>query len=1297
VSTSPPIPSRSARLGLLGRTAFCGALAGACLFAAGAAQALPQLLDSNPQYSSDGFGPSISQPDSQHQNVTLNASRTIIDYTAYDISPGETVTYYFNNRSDIVLNRLDSTSPATINGLLQAFAGGTTAVPGGNVWITAPGGLVFGANALVNVGGLLATTATLNNTDVFLSPAGTTFAFGGTINGGGGSDVINTPGGAGGISLLDGAQINANGGLVAFIAPFVNAGAGSRVNTGTTTPGQLLVAGALDLTLTLVQTQAGDLDLVSYTLDPTVVATPLELDGVMAGKDITITALADSTLTSAVVNAKGTFIAIGAQPGQDGGVSLYSADPFTPNSVAAPTAILGGGSIQATGGVSVIGNSDLALGAIAGRGVVASAAGALTTGAIDGGGAGVSVIGGGAMSLGAITGSNVTLSAAGAITAGAIDAGAGAAYVSAYGPASLQSIAGADIAIYADSLSVGRMSSQNSILIEMPSGAVSIGSLQTPGEADIYASSLSLNSATIGGPAIFSASSVTVGSATIAGAATISGTSVNLGNLALGGGGAITGASVNVGTLAAGGGVAISATPGAVPISPPVSQQPLSGGQGGQAASSASVSVGSVQSAGDITLTGSTVSVQSASAGGGVTITGDALSLGSVTATRDINLQATGGVAASAGLSAGRNLDVQAVGAVDLAGITASGSATLSGASVSTQGTSVGAGLTATAANGDATIGDVTGSGVIRITANGAAALHGATLQTGSIQLTAQGANGDVVLGQGTGVVSGASTIQLAADRDVLVSVAGALTLGSVQAGRDASLSAGQLSLGALSATRDVTLQSTAGDLVNSSNLSAGRDLTVSAKGAVTLADLTAPGSISLTSGGDLTAGAVNAGLDVGATAGGRALLTSVTAAGDVLISAASARVDTLSAGRNLAIETGALQLGTASAAGEARIVATSFDLTGGLTAPTVDIESATGPLQVGGASPAASGLTLTADAVSRIHAAAALDLYAGPTSGTARGDLVVQDVAFDPALTPVVNLYAGPQNAILVHGIAAPTVSGGALSLGSGSDPNWRPASIYITGGLGAATRVNDREFTNVRAFDSVSLNASGDILMGSQRFIDLVAATPASSIDIAMGRPNGVAATAGETGREFLVTGRLFAATNGKLVQQNTAAEPGDFAGIYLTNARPGQPLGAVLTIDPPSVVDLFGSYLDTTGKVQASLPAARGPDLVVVGLAPGEPVPSDFHFNGCPVSQTAACQVAGAQQTLRADDVVAAVAAGDTAASAEANSGRRIAAPPPIAAVAQADEDDPQSDPVVTGAGNEEIWRQAAGRQP
>ena len=92
-------------------------------------------------------------------NVSTQAQKSIANYQTFNIGQGNTVNFNLPGRQAMILNRVTGGNPSSIMGKLNS---------NGQVWLVNPSGILFGATAQVNVGGLLATTMNIRNED-FLS------------------------------------------------------------------------------------------------------------------------------------------------------------------------------------------------------------------------------------------------------------------------------------------------------------------------------------------------------------------------------------------------------------------------------------------------------------------------------------------------------------------------------------------------------------------------------------------------------------------------------------------------------------------------------------------------------------------------------------------------------------------------------------------------------------------------------------------------------------------------------------------------------------------------------------------------------------------------------------------------------------------------------------------------------------------------------------------------------------------------------------------------------------------------
>src|SRR5450755_238762 len=153
--------------------------------------------------------------------TVTNTPGTIINWQGFSIGANEITHFAQQSASSAVLNRVVSNDPSIILGTLQS---------NGRVFLINPGGIVFGAGAVVDVAGLVASTLNLSNAD-FLAGRNHFTKVPGAAN------VSN----AGNITAHGDGQ---NGGQIYLIAPDVE-------NTGVITApnGEILLAAGYSVDL----------------------------------------------------------------------------------------------------------------------------------------------------------------------------------------------------------------------------------------------------------------------------------------------------------------------------------------------------------------------------------------------------------------------------------------------------------------------------------------------------------------------------------------------------------------------------------------------------------------------------------------------------------------------------------------------------------------------------------------------------------------------------------------------------------------------------------------------------------------------------------------------------------------------------------------------------------------------------------------------------------------------------------------------------------------------------------------
>ncbi|PIP73836.1 MAG: hypothetical protein COW89_01715, partial [Nitrospinae bacterium CG22_combo_CG10-13_8_21_14_all_47_10] len=136
----------------------------------------------------------IDQTSSQQMTIQQTTQKAIIDWQGFGIGSTEQVDFQLS-QGGVTLNRVTGNDPSQILGKLTS---------NGDLWLINPNGILFGANAQVDVHGLLATTSNISNTD-FLN-SNYNFSVPSSLA----STVVN-----------QGSITAAEGGLVAFVAPGV--------------------------------------------------------------------------------------------------------------------------------------------------------------------------------------------------------------------------------------------------------------------------------------------------------------------------------------------------------------------------------------------------------------------------------------------------------------------------------------------------------------------------------------------------------------------------------------------------------------------------------------------------------------------------------------------------------------------------------------------------------------------------------------------------------------------------------------------------------------------------------------------------------------------------------------------------------------------------------------------------------------------------------------------------------------------------------------------------------------------
>ena len=171
--------------------------------------------------------------------ITQSTQNVVINWQSFNIAVGESVQFVQPNSNSVALNRVIGADPSSILGSLSA---------NGKVFLVNPNGILFGSRSSVNVGGLVASTLNIKDSDFMAG----NYQFSGTstnaiLNQG----AINTNIDGGYVTLL-GANINNQGSITAKFGTVALA-AGSAVTIDVAGDGLLNVAVNLGVVNALVQ------------------------------------------------------------------------------------------------------------------------------------------------------------------------------------------------------------------------------------------------------------------------------------------------------------------------------------------------------------------------------------------------------------------------------------------------------------------------------------------------------------------------------------------------------------------------------------------------------------------------------------------------------------------------------------------------------------------------------------------------------------------------------------------------------------------------------------------------------------------------------------------------------------------------------------------------------------------------------------------------------------------------------------------------------------------------------------
>ena len=233
----------------------------------------------------------------QDKDMTVNqdSKRLAINWSGFDIANDERVTFRQPDKDSVALNRVVGDAASVIDGTLSG---------NGHVYVINPNGVLFGKNASVDVGSLVASTARISDSDMtnFANADGITMA----IPEDSSAKVINA------------GTIRAEGGLVVLHAAEVE-------NSGTITnpEGTTVLAAARNLSLS-----ADTAGKINFTVDGALAKAKALNSGMLKadGGYLVMTARSAGDVMSTVVNNTGTMEAKTLRQNEKGEILLDGGD-----------------------------------------------------------------------------------------------------------------------------------------------------------------------------------------------------------------------------------------------------------------------------------------------------------------------------------------------------------------------------------------------------------------------------------------------------------------------------------------------------------------------------------------------------------------------------------------------------------------------------------------------------------------------------------------------------------------------------------------------------------------------------------------------------------------------------------------------------------------------------------------------------------------------------------------------------------------------------------------------------------
>ena len=269
----------------------------------------------------------ISRPSVGNEVIDQTSERAVINWNSFNIGTNATVNFEQPDAGALTVNRVtgSSTNPAQILGTMKS---------NGQIMILDQNGVLFGSAAVINVGGIIASTGNVDNNQVMS-----------------GSNSINITGIGSGSVINQGQITAAQGGLVALVAPSVT-------NSGiiTANMGRVELAAGSAVTVDLY----GD-NLVSLAVNGPVANALVQNSGTITanGGRVALTAHAAQGIVNSVINMTGIVQA--NTVGEQGGEIVLDGNNTGTVSVAGQINATGAASGTTGGRVDISGSNQVAL------------------------------------------------------------------------------------------------------------------------------------------------------------------------------------------------------------------------------------------------------------------------------------------------------------------------------------------------------------------------------------------------------------------------------------------------------------------------------------------------------------------------------------------------------------------------------------------------------------------------------------------------------------------------------------------------------------------------------------------------------------------------------------------------------------------------------------------------------------------------------------------------------------------------------------------------------------------------